>query len=153
MVWKTLQCVLRCGEYRWVEIWMHCLLLAKWIERLLYEEYFSKLKDLIEAEVGSVFVEGDVQQDGMSSAKSVLNPPRSWKKVNGIRDWRVPVRRSVIKQKQEKVRSWWHTVSQVKRVTQVMTSLIVCFEEFYFSIKNCQYKIWTISYCVVDSLS
>jgi len=59
---------------------MNALLAASQMNRearLLYEEYFSKLKDLIEAEVGSVFVEGDVQQDGMSSAKSVLNPPRS----------------------------------------------------------------------------
>ncbi|KAJ8432304.1 hypothetical protein Cgig2_019233 [Carnegiea gigantea] len=37
--------------------------------RLLCEEYFSKLKELIEVELGSVYVEGDVQQDGPSSAK------------------------------------------------------------------------------------
>ncbi|KAJ8441610.1 hypothetical protein Cgig2_023763 [Carnegiea gigantea] len=41
--------------------------------RLLYEEYFSKLQELIEVEVGSVYVEGDVQQDGSSSAKILTN--------------------------------------------------------------------------------
>ncbi|KAJ8443243.1 hypothetical protein Cgig2_010138 [Carnegiea gigantea] len=40
--------------------------------RLLCEEYFSKLQELIEVEVGSVYVEGDVQQDGSSSAKIVI---------------------------------------------------------------------------------
>ena len=48
--------------------------------RLLCEEYFSKLQELIEVEVGSVYVEGDVQQDGSSSAKIVLNPPGSREK-------------------------------------------------------------------------
>ncbi|KAJ8451707.1 hypothetical protein Cgig2_018341 [Carnegiea gigantea] len=39
--------------------------------RLLCEEYFSKLQELIEVEVGSVYVEGDVQQDGSSSLTNV----------------------------------------------------------------------------------
>ncbi|KAJ8439021.1 hypothetical protein Cgig2_028467 [Carnegiea gigantea] len=48
--------------------------------RLFCEEYFSKLNEVIEVEVGSVYMEGDVQQDGSSSTKSVLNPPGSREK-------------------------------------------------------------------------
>ncbi|KAJ8422112.1 hypothetical protein Cgig2_011155 [Carnegiea gigantea] len=43
--------------------------------RLLCEEYFSKLKELIEVEVGSAYLEDNVQQDDPMSAKSILNPP------------------------------------------------------------------------------
>jgi len=48
--------------------------------RLLCDEYFSKLKELVDVEYGSVYGEDNVQQDGLSSAKSVLNPPGSPKK-------------------------------------------------------------------------
>ncbi|KAJ8439022.1 hypothetical protein Cgig2_028468 [Carnegiea gigantea] len=48
--------------------------------RLFCEEYFSKLNEVIEVKVGSVYMEGDVQQDGSSSTKSVLNPPGSREK-------------------------------------------------------------------------
>jgi len=47
------------------------------------------LKELVEVEVGLAYIGDNVQQDGFSSAKSVLNPLGSWKKghvVNGIRD-------------------------------------------------------------------
>ncbi|KAJ8430390.1 hypothetical protein Cgig2_032129 [Carnegiea gigantea] len=62
---------------------MNALLTASQMNRevrLLCEEYFSKLKELIEVEVGLVHVEGDAQQDGPSSAKRILNPPRSQEK-------------------------------------------------------------------------
>jgi len=48
--------------------------------RLPCEEYFSRLKELVEVEAGSVYVEDNAQQDGFSSVKSVLNPCGSWKK-------------------------------------------------------------------------
>ncbi|KAJ8438669.1 hypothetical protein Cgig2_031634 [Carnegiea gigantea] len=48
--------------------------------RILCEDYFSKLKELIEVEVWSVYAEDDIHQNGSSSAMSVLNPPGSWEK-------------------------------------------------------------------------
>jgi len=40
---------------------------------LICEGYFWKLKALVEVGVRLVYIEDNVQQDGLSSAKSVLN--------------------------------------------------------------------------------
>ena len=47
---------------------MNALLTASQINRdvrLLCEEYFSKLQELVEVEVGSIYVEVNVQQDSL----------------------------------------------------------------------------------------
>ena len=56
--------------------------------RILCEDYFSKLMELIEVEVGSVYVEDDIHQNGSSSAKSVLNPPGSREKGQRNKRWK-----------------------------------------------------------------
>ena len=40
--------------------------------RLLCEEYFSKLKELVDVALGSIYVKDNIQQDGLISAKSIL---------------------------------------------------------------------------------
>ena len=82
--------------------------------RLLCEEYFSKLKELIEVQVGSVYIEGDVEQDDVSSAKSVLNPPRCREKGQ----WNKRLKSTIEKKcNQAKVRKkkMMPIISQVKR--------------------------------------
>ncbi|KAJ8430473.1 hypothetical protein Cgig2_003055 [Carnegiea gigantea] len=66
---------------------MNALLTASQMNRearLFCEEYFRKLKELVIAELWSVYVEDNVQQDCLSSATSVLNPPRSQEKATNL---------------------------------------------------------------------
>ncbi|KAJ8424983.1 hypothetical protein Cgig2_027992 [Carnegiea gigantea] len=48
--------------------------------RAYCEEYFDKLKQLVEMEVGSIYYEDDGQGKGLDSSKNVLNPLGSRKK-------------------------------------------------------------------------
>jgi len=58
------------------------------------EDYFNKLKQLVEMEVGSIYYEDDGQGKGLDSSKNVLNPPGSRKK--GVRNNRL---KSIVEKK------------------------------------------------------
>ena len=87
--------------------------------RLLCEEYFSKLKELIEVQVGSVYIEGDVEQDGASSAKSVLNPPGCREKGQRNKRLKSTIEKKCNQAKERKKKMMAHNITSEEGLPKV----------------------------------
>ncbi|KAJ8452000.1 hypothetical protein Cgig2_016581 [Carnegiea gigantea] len=68
--------------------------------RVHYEEYFNKLKELVEQEVGSIYVEENVASKQMDSSRKILNPVGS--KPKGERNKR---KKSIVEKKCKQAKS------------------------------------------------